>query len=583
MSVGSSRHHGGNGGGGGHSSVWQLYRLPFAVLAFSIWICLYSLSSFVHLPEQLGLTQQCRMSRMWPAYIDHTQNLQPFSPSGLWRKYRLYLYRERNYDPMDLPSGSPALFVPGNAGSYAQIRSVASSAARQFYEVGGSGARKDEWKNAPVGKAHTDWYTVDFNEDFSAFSGSTIVEQATFLNEVLAYLRNRYASEPTRQYAAGERNTSVPILAHSMGGIAARLTQHLDNYLSDSVDTIVTLSTPHAYPPVPFDRSIERVYSRINDPATLPRSTSGAPPLIVSIAGGLLDTQLPSDPASVTLARLSETTPASRISTFTSSLPSLWSSVDHLAVMWCDQLREKIARAFLLDSMAFGRISAERTAGGVSGLGSELRKRRELWRRALSLFESADAGNADMGPVELIRDRQSIYDDDRQPYVVDSELASLNVPAQSILSSNETHWTYRVPAQVEGDVSVYTFELLTNLCIGGNPSSGMGPPIPQPVELVVMTCSGAPDPGNPTGGRRAACQVVLPWQWELIPPSFLPRTDLMAKPPQGSEVMPEDKSFPLADEIYHVPGLAYQRLRLDPVVLRRKQIDYIRIERRVAT
>ena len=111
------------------------------------------------------------MSRMWPAYIDHTANLEPFSPSGLWRKYRLYLYRERHFEPMDLPNGSPALFVPGNSGSYGQVRSVASSAARQFYKENGSGERRMNGEDAPPGVAHTDWYTIDFNEDFSAFSG----------------------------------------------------------------------------------------------------------------------------------------------------------------------------------------------------------------------------------------------------------------------------------------------------------------------------------------------------------------------------------------------------------------------------
>lgn len=38
------------------------------------------------------------------------------------------------------PSGQPTLFVPGNAGSYQQVRSIASSAARQFYSQPGERA-----------------------------------------------------------------------------------------------------------------------------------------------------------------------------------------------------------------------------------------------------------------------------------------------------------------------------------------------------------------------------------------------------------------------------------------------------------
>ncbi|KAI3488384.1 hypothetical protein L1887_47628 [Cichorium endivia] len=443
--------------------------LPWLLLAISLILITYSVDSFVRLPQQLAVSQQCRMSRMRPAYIDHTADLESFSPSGLWRKYRLYLYRERDFDPMDLPSGSPALFVPGNAGSYGQVRSVSSSAARQFYKQNSGGQLRDEWKDAPAGVAHTDWYTLDFNEDFSAFSGSTLIEQATFINEVIAYLSNRYASPATRNFAAGERNTTVPILAHSMGGIAARLAARMPNYPKGSIDTIVTLSTPHAYPPVPFDRSTEYVYSLINRPSPAAPSGSPAsvPPLLVSVAGGILDTQLPSDPSSLALARIGEAVPPSRISTFTTSLPSLWSSVDHLAVMWCDQLREKIARGFLLDMMAFGRIAQDRSAGGTTGRASFLRRRRELWRRALSLFDSSDAGNGDIGPLELIPSKDSIYDEELESFVVEGETPTFNRPASGVdspLLIGEDSFVYRVPARLgEGDTDVHAFELITNL------------------------------------------------------------------------------------------------------------------------
>ncbi|EST04621.1 GPI inositol-deacylase PGAP1-like protein [Kalmanozyma brasiliensis GHG001] len=567
----------------------RLTWLPWCILAIAVTLANYSLVSFVQLPKQLGISQQCRMSRMRPAYIDHTANLEPFSPSGLWRKYRLYLYRERDFEPMDLPTGSPALFVPGNSGSYGQVRSVASSAARQFYKENGSGARRDEWNDAPPGVAHTDWYTVDFNEDFSAFSGSTLIEQATFINEVVAYLTNRYASPPNLSYAPGERNTTVPILAHSMGGIAARLATHLPDHGVGKIDTIVTLSTPHAYPPVPFDRSLEYVYSLINKPIEAQNTRAGsvrAPPLLVSIAGGLLDTQLPSDPSSLSLARIGESIPASRISTYTGSLPSLWSSVDHLAVMWCDQLREKIARGFLLDMMAFGRVSDERSAGGVSGRLSVLRRRRELWRRALSLFDDADAGNGEIGPLELVVSPESLLEEDSGAFVMDHESPSTQ-PSQtgpdSALSINNRTTIYRVPAKLgEQDEEVHSFELLTNLCVGWNPSSGMGAPIPQPMELVVQLCSNKQDPGDPVGGLKTSCQSIMPWQWELIPPSLLPRTDILSQETAGQVdlSLAENAPVPSAEQLYHVPGYAFQRLHLDANFLKRQRVDWIRVERK---
>ena len=48
-------------------------------------------------------------------------------------KYGLYLYREVGRDNGDRPTGIPTLFIPGNAGSYKQVRSIASAAANLYY------------------------------------------------------------------------------------------------------------------------------------------------------------------------------------------------------------------------------------------------------------------------------------------------------------------------------------------------------------------------------------------------------------------------------------------------------------------
>lgn len=63
----------------------------------------------------------CEMSWMTPSY-----SLVPFQPES---RYRLYLYREQGWDADDA-RGRPILFIPGNAGSYQQVRSIASLAAR---------------------------------------------------------------------------------------------------------------------------------------------------------------------------------------------------------------------------------------------------------------------------------------------------------------------------------------------------------------------------------------------------------------------------------------------------------------------
>lgn len=82
----------------------------------------------------------CEMSWMTPSYLLIEM---PESPVP---RYSLFLYRESGWDIHEevsrpksslltvlQPSGHPVIFIPGNAGSYQQVRSIASSASRQFY------------------------------------------------------------------------------------------------------------------------------------------------------------------------------------------------------------------------------------------------------------------------------------------------------------------------------------------------------------------------------------------------------------------------------------------------------------------
>lgn len=90
---------------------------------------------------------------MSPSYI----HMAAFHPTS---KYKLYLYREVGWDGdatvrpslsrklaaghlwcradfflLQQPDGRPVLYVPGNAGSMMQARSIASSASRQYWKA----------------------------------------------------------------------------------------------------------------------------------------------------------------------------------------------------------------------------------------------------------------------------------------------------------------------------------------------------------------------------------------------------------------------------------------------------------------
>lgn len=344
-------------------AAWRACVPSLLTLLAGLVLALTTYQSYISIPATLAISQQCRMSRMWPSYELHT----PDAPSGLDAKYRLYLYRENApqrsafSSPPASSSSRPAVFVHGNAGSFGQVRSVASWSWIQYQaQVKALGVENSE---------EIDWYTVDFNEDFSAFHAGILEAQSVYLNEVLAYLLARYPNA-----------TEVPILAHSMGGIVARLALFQDNHPRERapVKTLVTLSTPHAVPPAPIEGGLQDIYNLINNNGQHVTTTSPSArghqlqrnTLIVSLSGGLLDTQLPSE-----YALLPHTLANSSLQAFTTDLPTLWSSVDHLATMWCDQLRRKV-----LDGI--------RADGDVSA-------RKRVWQRLLQQEGSKGISDAD--------------------------------------------------------------------------------------------------------------------------------------------------------------------------------------------
>ncbi|KAH6997495.1 PGAP1-like protein-domain-containing protein [Ilyonectria sp. MPI-CAGE-AT-0026] len=282
----------------------------------------------------------CRMSYMRPSYVHFSEF--DTEHTRFATKYSLYLYREQGVDEEDKLRGIPVLFIPGNAGSYKQVRPIASEAANFFHH-------NLQHDNAALdaGIRGLDFFTVDFNEDITAFHGQTLLDQAEYLNEAVRYILSLY-SDPQRKTRDGHLPdpTSVIILGHSMGGVVARAMLVQANYQSNSINTIITMSAPHARPPVTFDGQIVQLYDEINDYWRRAYSQKWANnnPLwhvtLVSIAGGGLDTVVPSDYTSLE----SLVPPTHGFTAFTTGIPTVWTSMDHQAILWCDQFRKVVAR-----------------------------------------------------------------------------------------------------------------------------------------------------------------------------------------------------------------------------------------------
>jgi hypothetical protein len=119
------------------------------------------------------------------------------------------------------------------------------------------------------------------------------------------------------------------------------------NYQANSVNTIITMSAPHAKPPVSFDSDIVHTYKQINDywREAYSQTWANNNPLwhvtLISIAGGARDTVVPSDYTSI-----SSLVPETHgFTVFSSSMPNVWIGMDHLSITWCDQFRKAIIKS----------------------------------------------------------------------------------------------------------------------------------------------------------------------------------------------------------------------------------------------
>lgn len=285
------------------------------------------------------------MSMMTPTYI----KLSGFDTehSRFATKYSLYLYREEGIDEYTNDNiglrGAPVLFIPGNAGSYKQVRSLSSEASRYY-----QGALRHDANKAQEGVRSLDFFTLDFNEDLSAFHGQTLFDQAEYVNEAVAYILSLYHdSNRSKREPHLPDPSSVILIGHSMGGIVARTVLVTPKYQANSVNTIITMSTPHARPPVTFDVDIVSLYQSINDywrESYQQRWASNNPlwhTTLISIAGGGRDTTVPSD-----YTNIASLVPESHgFTVFSSTIPNVWTSMDHLAITWADQMRKVIIKS----------------------------------------------------------------------------------------------------------------------------------------------------------------------------------------------------------------------------------------------
>lgn len=232
----------------------------------------------------------------------------------------MYAYAEgNNIDAarrMDF-DGIPVLFIPGSGGSYKQARSLGSVLMRK--------AMGDH--NI---KFHFDVFTVDLNEEYSALYGGVLEQQTEFVRQAIYRILDLY------QGSTCQRPNNVVLVGHSMGGLIAKGLFNSPVFDPSVVRVIFTFATPHSRPVIVFDEYIYRYYRTTSKTWLSGRPNKLKHVTLISVGGGHKDYLVQAD--SITSWEVD-------VYAVTTTIPTVWRSVDHLAILWCKELVLVTARA----------------------------------------------------------------------------------------------------------------------------------------------------------------------------------------------------------------------------------------------
>lgn len=239
-------------------------------------------------------------------------------------------------------------------------------------------------------------------------------------------------------------------MAHSMGGVVA--TSLLPN---PNIAAIITMSTPHTLPPARFDRRIAKIYE-----SSLVSVAEDMTP-ILSLCGGATDMMIPSESCVIPDGE------GYRKTVFTTALEGCWTGVGHQVMVWCHQVRWRVARA----ALELGAVSTPSQRIAVL----------DRWLNdghSFSHHSSDDVGWTPSAPVSLTLDEKLTLKNPREQH------------------------TYFLP-------------------IGGSPTSkfilylsqgsimSVSPPYPLPLSASVRLCRGSPSTG--------ICEILMPTTVRLLP------------------------------------------------------------------
>ncbi|KAL6135863.1 hypothetical protein ACLB2K_068088 [Fragaria x ananassa] len=318
------------------------------------------------------------MTYMYPTYIP----IQFSSSDSAPAKYGLYLYHE-GWKAIDFKehvrklSGVPVLFIPGNGGSYKQVRSLAAESDRAYQagplertcyreawltpEEGGEEDRDVGGYELPNQyDSRLDWFAVDLEGEHSALDSGVLEQQASYVVRCIHRILDQYeesfkAREKEGAATSATLPKSVILVGHSMGGFVARAAVIDPHLRKSAVETILTLSSPHQYPPVALQPSFGHYFKHINrewrkgyEVQTTAAGHYLSDPVlsnvvVISISGGYNDYQVRTKYES--LDGIVPPTHGFMISS--TSMKNVWLSMEHQVILWCNQLVIQVSHTLL--------------------------------------------------------------------------------------------------------------------------------------------------------------------------------------------------------------------------------------------
>ncbi|KAK7395706.1 hypothetical protein VNO78_16273 [Psophocarpus tetragonolobus] len=322
------------------------------------------------------ISNGCVMTYMYPTYIPISSS-ESISPV----KYGLYLYHE-GWKKIDFKehlkklSGVPVLFIPGNGGSFKQVRSLAAESdrayqngplERTFYqeaslrpEEGGADINLSGFQLPNQYTSRLDWFAVDLEGEHSAMDGAILEEHTEYvvyaIHKILDQYKVSYDARAREGSAvSGNVPKSVILVGHSMGGFVARAAVIHPRLRKSAVETVLTLSTPHQSPPVALQPSLGHYFTRVNsewrEGYKVQTTNTGryvsdpvlSHVVVVSISGAYNDYQVRSK-----LTSLDDIVPPTHGFMISSTaMKNVWLSMEHQAILWCNQLVVQVSHTLL--------------------------------------------------------------------------------------------------------------------------------------------------------------------------------------------------------------------------------------------